>query len=256
MTYSKFYKLIIFSAFPILGLSCHSKGGEIINNYPNGKVHTVLKAINGDTVYTEYSTDGKQKRKYHLKNGELNGYSQNYYPNGKIDYEVNWKDGKMNGLYKGYYETGELKELINFIPFKDTNVARPNQTLRFSKSGDTLWNQSLYYTIEKFTAKNDTLKFGKPYLYILTLKGHPLDGTTFVYTCNCDPKYNFLPGEPPFRDTLEMTNYSIRLAWKNYKLGWNYIRGFIENTTWFPERPSAPVESTRVYFSDSIYVVK
>lgn len=256
MDSNKIYKIVIVYVFPLLWLACHNKGEEIINYYPNGAVHTVLNDMNGDSIYIDYSPDGKQTRKYHLKNGKLNGYSRNYYPNGKIDYEVNWKDGKMNGLYKGYYETGELKELIDFIPFKDTNVARPNQTLRFSKSGDTLWNQSLYYTIKKLTAKNDTLKFGDLYAFIISLRGHPLNGTTFVYTCKCDLKYNFLPGEKSYRDTLEMTNYSIHLAWKNYKLGWNYIRGYIENTTWSPKRPSAPAKSILVYFTDSIYVIR
>lgn len=242
----------------VSNLSCN-QNEEVVSRYSNGSIRIGRIRLNNDTMdykMKEYYINGNLKSIYFIKSGKREGYNREYYNDGKVKSEGEWMNDKMVGDFKVYYPSGELQSVLNYIPFRDSNVNRPNQMLKFDVKGDTLWNQSMYYEVKRVSNENDTVKFGNLYVFNLKLKGHVFEKTTFVYICNFDKDYNFIPGKPRNKTTLEMKDFAIGLGTKADKYGWNYIRGYIENTTWSPENPSLPVTKVQLYFTDSFYVIK
>ena len=89
---------------------------NIYIQYVSPKVIVSLKSGKRDGIYTQYFIDGIQiqfQKQY--SNGELNGYSKEFYENGQIKSHSMWKEGKQNGLALSYNSDGLLIRKSNLI---------------------------------------------------------------------------------------------------------------------------------------------
>ena len=53
-----------------------------------------------------------------IKNGNLEGYWENYWPNGQLKWMADLKNGRVEGFYNDYWENGQLRAKGNYKNFR------------------------------------------------------------------------------------------------------------------------------------------
>jgi antitoxin component YwqK of YwqJK toxin-antitoxin module len=210
------------------GENMQQQGSEKIIRFPNGKMKEKLIKVRGDSIdfkVETYYPSGMLESQYSLKNSRRHGYMKNYYPNGKIDYEGYFVDGRKKGFFKYHDSTGRLEKMINFINYRDSSVARPNEVIRFNEWGDTLYDKSYFYN---FYRKSDTLKSPFDSYQFKFISRGKLFKYSYIVFCNLDEKFNSVGTDKPI--SVLMEENQIELSRSDNKIGANYLTGYILNT--------------------------
>lgn len=228
---------------------------EIVK-YPNGKIKSEnihYKSDSFDVVKKNYYPSGALESIFHIKGQAYNGLNENYYKNGKIESKGYWHMGKKKSWFNYYDSMGNLDKIIEYIPFKDSSISKPNQIIHFGSLGDTIKNgQSIYY---EYYSTKDSIRLNKDsYTFKIVFAGHAFK-YAYIRLCDFDEEYNIQTKEPCA--ILEMNDYTIQLSPRRYKIGENTIRGYILNTKnpLMDDKTVIDGEYIEVYFSDKFYVL-
>jgi hypothetical protein len=226
-----------------------------LSKYKNGKVKfekMVLKADSLDFRCRSYYPNGQLESEYFIKDSMLHGVNKTYYSNGKLKFEGKWSNGKKDDYFKYYDSLGHLDKIVQFIPFQDTAISRPNQIFKIGPNGDTLLNgQSLYY--EHWKVK-DTVKYKQEfYNFKLVLRGRIFKNARVMF-CDYDRYYKLLPNGECGQSEMADFVWQGRLVKQN--LGENIIRGEIMNYD-VSKKPDGTdsFKVARLYFTLKYYVI-
>ncbi|XHR94250.1 hypothetical protein ACFJIV_28850 [Mucilaginibacter sp. UC70_90] len=220
-------------------------------HYPNGEKSEIsyVKNDSFNLIRKDYYSTGIIKSLFHLKDSLFNGLNEEYYRSGKLESKGYWHLGKKKGWFYFYDSIGNLDKAIEYLPFRDSSVSKPNQIIHFTINGDTIKNgQSIYY---EYYSTKDTIKLNKEtFTFKIVLAGHKYENA-YIGFCDFDDQFN-LPDHKPCPVT-EMDNYSILLNPRAYHLGENKITGYIVNM----EKPLGENggKFIEIFFSRKFYVV-
>lgn len=173
----------------ILFFSCKKKALIKKENYSNGslKEKIIFKYPKDTTTYSYYSyfRNGKIKKKYHKKDGLLQGKKMEYYKTGSLKYVIPFEKGKANGIVKHYYPNGKLRIINTFSNDVNTGVYK-----YFANNELNLVQEALYIN-DKAIVRVDKGKIKK--------EGKDFYGITFFYYSYEDS--TFLPiGSLTYKD--------------------------------------------------------
>lgn len=78
----------------------------------------------GDSVYVQYSDDGRLQSSTTFRSGTRSGIAKKFYDDGTLQFEIMYKDGTKEGITKYYYQSGNLYRETNYVEGQEDGIQK------------------------------------------------------------------------------------------------------------------------------------